>query len=152
MSCIGISHGIFHKRRPQLSHASCLFPGPCGEWAADETSPPESQIPFANLLNLSCLVNTSWMCSLPCYWGDRRQRLSLCSPLHTLAPPCSGWAHCGNSTISSRQHHHLPPLRQCHHHLIFNFITWLILTHPFSTCLHLDQHSLHNVDCLMCFS
>ena len=126
-----------------------------GSGAADETS-PESQIPFANLLNLLCLVNIAGCVHFLLYWGDRG-RDSLCSPLHTQHP---WWwlAHCGNSTISSRQHHHLPPFHQCHphphpppphHHHLHHLDN---PHHPSSACLHLGRHSLHHVDCLMCFS
>ena len=57
------------------------FQAHVGSGAVDETS-PESQIPFANLLNLLCLMNITGCVHSLLFWGDRG-RDYLCSPLHT---------------------------------------------------------------------
>ena len=146
MSCIEIFPWKFPQKEATAFPCLLSLSRPhVGSGGADEPS-PESQIPFANLLNLFCLVNIVGCVHSLLYWGDRG-RDSLCPPLHNQ----HSWqwlAHCGNSIISYHQHHHLPPLPRCHchphhHHHLDNS------HHPFTACLHLDQHSLHNVQCLV---
>lgn len=85
----------------------------------------ESQIP-ANLLNLLCLVNIIGCVHSLLYWGDRG-RLSLfplCTP-STLVVVGTLWKL--NDLLPSTSPSS-PPLHSVTITLIFNFITWPILT------------------------